>query len=137
MPKRLAPTINRDTEFFYDGLREHKLLIQRCSECKTLRVPPRPMCGNCQSLKWEKTESSGRGTVYSFVMPQYPPLPFFDYPYIVVLVELDEGVRIVSNLRDIDPSDVTVGMPVEVFYEGFNDDELVLHQFRPLIEESL
>ncbi|GBE64493.1 MULTISPECIES: Zn-ribbon domain-containing OB-fold protein [Mycobacterium] len=131
MPNRLAPTITRDTEFFYDGLRAHKLLIQRCSECKTLRMPPRPMCGNCQSLNWEAVESSGRGAVYSYVMPQYPPLPFFDYPYIVVLVELDEGVRIVSNLRDIDPSDVKVGMPVEVFYESFNDDELVLHQFRP------
>jgi uncharacterized protein len=131
MTKRLAPTINRDTEFFYNGLREHKLLIQRCSDCKTLRVPPRPMCGNCQSLKWEASESTGRGTVYSYVMPQYPPLPFFDYPYIVVLVELAEGVRIVSNLREIDPNDVKVGMPVEVFYEAFNDDELVLHQFRP------
>jgi uncharacterized protein len=65
------------------------------------------------------------------VMPQYPPLPFFDYPYIVVLVELDEGVRVVSNLRDIDPSDVKVGMAVEVFYQAFNDDGLVLHQFRP------
>ena len=131
MSNRLAPTINRDTEFFYNGLREHKLLIQRCADCKTLRVPPRPMCGNCQSLNWETAESSGRGTVYSYVMPQYPPLPFFDYPYIVVLVELAEGVRIVSNLREIDPSDVEVGMPVEVFYEAFNDDELVLHQFRP------
>jgi uncharacterized protein len=131
MANRLAPTINRDTQFFYDGLREHKLLIQRCSECKTLRVPPRPMCGGCQSLDWDTVESSGHGTVYSYVMPQYPPLPFFEYPYIVVLVELDEGVRMVSNLRDIDPNDVKVGMPVEVFFESFNDDDLVLHQFRP------
>jgi uncharacterized protein len=131
MPKRIAPTTNRDTEFFYSGLSEHKLLIQRCSDCETLRVPPRPMCGNCQSLDWDTIESSGLGTVYSYVMPQYPPLPFFDYPYIVVLVELDEGVRMVSNLREIDPNDVRVGMPVEVFYEAFNDDELVLHQFRP------
>jgi uncharacterized protein len=131
MANRLAPTINRDTQFFYDGLREHKLLIQRCTDCKTLRVPPRPMCGNCQSLSWETVESTGRGTVYSYVMPQYPPLPFFDYPYIVVLVELDEDVRIVSNLRDIDPDDVKVGIPVEVFFESFNDDDLVLHQFRP------
>ena len=50
---------------------------------------------------------------------------------LVVLVELEEGVRIVSNLRDIDPAEVKVGMPVEVFYEAFNDGELVLHQFRP------
>ncbi|EKF21223.1 hypothetical protein C731_4809 [Mycolicibacterium hassiacum DSM 44199] len=131
MANRIAPTINRDTQFFWDGLKEHKLLIQRCKDCGKFRVPPRPMCGNCQSLNWEAVESSGRGTVYSWVMPQYPPLPFFEYPYIVVLVELEEGVRIVSNLRDIDPAEVKVGMPVEVFYEAFNDGELVLHQFRP------
>lgn len=130
MANRLAPTINRDNQFFYDGLREHKLLIQQCSDCKTLRVPPRPMCGNCQSLNWEPLESSGRGTVYSYVMPQYPPLPFFEYPYIVALIELDEGVRIVSNLVGIDPAEVKVGMAVEVGYEEFNDGELVLHQFR-------
>lgn len=131
MANRLAPTITRDTEFFYAGLRERKLLIQRCSDCKSLRVPPRPMCGNCQSLEWGTVESSGRGTVYSYVMPQYPPLPFFEYPYIVALIELDEGVRIVSNLCQIAPDDVKVGMAVEVFYEPFNEDELVLHQFRP------
>jgi len=131
MANRLAPTINRDNQFFYDGLREHKLLIQQCSDCKTLRVPPRPMCGNCQSLNWEPLESSGRGTVYSYVMPQYPPLPFFEYPYIVALIELDDGVRIVSNLVGIDPAEVKVGMAVEVGYEEFNDGELVLHQFRP------
>ncbi|MGV0851876.1 Zn-ribbon domain-containing OB-fold protein [Mycolicibacterium phlei] len=131
MANRLAPTINRDNQFFYDGLREHKLLIQQCSDCKALRVPPRPMCGNCQSLNWEALESSGRGTVYSYVMPQYPPLPFFEYPYIVALIELDEGVRIVSNLVGVDPAEVKVGMAVEVGYEEFNDGELVLHQFRP------
>lgn len=131
MANRLAPTINRDNQFFYDGLRQHKLLIQRCAECATLRVPPRPMCGRCQSLSWDAVESTGRGTVYSFVIPHYPPLPLFDYPYVVALVELDEGVRVVSNLRDVDPNDVKVGMAIEVFYEAFNDDELVLHQFRP------
>ena len=131
MANRLAPTINRDNEFFYDGLRVHKLLIQRCADCKTLRMPPRPMCANCQSLNWDTIESVGRGTVYSYVMPQDPPLPFVDYPYIGGRVELAEGIRIVSNLREVDANDVRTGMPVEVFYETFNDGELVLHQFRP------
>ena len=58
--------------------------------------------------------------------------PFFDYPYVVALVELAEGVRLVSNLCDIDPADVTVGMPVEVCYQTF-DNDLVLHQFRPTV----
>ena len=68
-------------------------------------------------------------------MPKYPPLPFIQYPYVVALIELDEGVRIVSNLCDIEPEAVTNGLPVEVFYETFealpSGDELVLHQFRP------
>jgi hypothetical protein len=88
------------------------------------------MCPKCRSLDWEAIESSGQGTVYSYVMPHQPKFPFFDYPYIVVLVQLAEGVRLISNLCDIDPGDVTVGMPIEVFYQTF-DDDLVLHQFRP------
>lgn len=76
----------------------------------------------------------GRGTVYSYVMPQHPPMPFMDYRYIVALIELDEGVRLVSNLCEIAPDAVEVGMPVEVFYETFDaidGNDVVLHQFRP------
>ena len=130
MATRLAPTISPDTEFFWNGLREHKLLIQRCNGCGAVRNPPQPMCPKCRSLDWEPIEASGHGTVYSFVMPHEPKFPFFDYPYIVALVELEEGVRIVSNLTDIDPADVQAGMPVEVYYGEF-DGNLVLHQFRP------
>ena len=99
------------------------------------------MCPACNSLEWDTVESSGRGTVYSFVMPQHPPMPFMEYPYIVALIELDEGVRLVSNLCEIAPDDVEVGMPVEVFYQTFDGalekqdalekQVLVLHQFRP------
>ena len=134
MASRLAPTTNRDNEFFWNALRDHKLLIQKCSECGALRNPPRPMCPNCTSLDWDTVESSGRGTVYSYVMPQHPPFPFMEYPYIVALIELEEGVRIVSNLCDIEPEDIETGLPVEVFYETF-DDDLVLHQFRPAGEK--
>jgi hypothetical protein len=66
-------------------------------------------------------------------MPHQPQFPFFDYPYIVALIELDEGVRIVSNLTDIDPADVQVGMPVEVYFrefDGSDGQDTVLHQFR-------
>lgn len=131
MAKRLAPSVSPDTEFFWNGLREQKLLIQRCAQCGNLRNPPRPMCPHCTSLEWATVAASGRGVVYSFVMPQYPPLPFMEYPYIVALVELEEGIRLVTNLIDIPPSDVEVGMAVEVCFENFNDD-LTLHQFRPI-----
>ncbi len=92
------------------------------------------MCPTCNSLEWDTVESTGRGTVYSYVMPQHPPMPLMEYPYIVALVELEEGVRLVSNLCDIAPADVEVGMPVEVFYQTFDTldgKDLVLHQFRP------
>jgi uncharacterized OB-fold protein len=130
MAMRLAPSASPDTAFFWDGLREQKLLIQRCKSCSALRHPPRPMCPKCNSLEWDTLPSSGRGVVYSWVMPQHPRFPFFEYPYIVVLVELAEGVRLVSNLCGIAPDGVRVGMPVEVFYETFEND-VVLHQFRP------
>lgn len=130
MATRLPPTISADTKFFWDGLRDNKLLIQQCDGCGTLRHPPRPMCPHCRSLDWTAIESSGRGTVYSYVMPHQPRFPFFDYPYVVALVELEEGVRLVSNLTDIDPADITVGLPVEVYFQTF-DGDLVLHQFRP------
>jgi uncharacterized OB-fold protein len=134
MATRLAPTVSPDTEFFWNGLRDHKLLIQRCTGCQALRQPPRPMCPMCNSLDWDTVESSGRGTVYSYVMPQHPPMPLMEYPYIVALVELDEGVRLVSNLCEIAPADVEVGMPVEVYFQTFDSvdgKDLVLHQFRP------
>jgi uncharacterized OB-fold protein len=130
MARRLAPAISPDTAFFWAALRERKLLIQHCTGCGALRHPPRPMCPKCNSLDWDAVESSGRGTVYSYVMPLHPPFPFMEYPYVVVLVELEEGTRLVSNLRDVAPEDICVGMPVEVFFETF-DDDLVLHQFRP------
>jgi hypothetical protein len=130
MSARLAPTTTPDTEGFWNGVRDHKLLIQRCAGCQALRHPPRPMCPRCNALAWDTIESSGRGEVYSFVMPRHPPFPWFEGTYIVALVALEEGIRLVSNLCEIDPDEVTIGMPVEVFFEHF-DDGLVLPQFRP------
>ena len=130
MSYRLAPTTTLDTKFFWEALKEGKLLIQRCAECKTLRHPPRPMCPRCNSLRWDTVESSGRGEVYSFVMPRHPQWPWFEGTYIVALVQLEEGTRIISNLCDVDPDDVTIGMPVEAFIEHF-DNGVALPQFRP------
>ena len=131
MSDRLAPTTTPDTKFFWDGLKDGKLLIQRCTGCGALRHPPRPMCPRCNALGWEAVASSGRGTVYSFVLPRHPPWPWFEGgTYLVALIALEEGVRMVSNLRDVDPDAVTIGMPVEAYVERF-DNGVFLHQFRP------
>ena len=131
MSMRLAPSVSPDTQFFWDGLREHRLLVQQCRGCDARRHPPRPMCPRCHSLEWEAIEASGRGTVVSFVLPRHPPMPFMGDDYIVALVELEEGTRLVSNLCDVAPGDASIGMPVEVCFVAF-DDDLVLHQFRPV-----
>ena len=133
MATRLAPTVSPDTEFFWNGLREHKLLIQRCMGCQVLRQPPRAMCPVCNSLLWDTVESSGRGIVYSYVMPQHPSMPFMEYPYIVALIELDEGVRLVSNLVDVpndDPYAEYDDLRVEVDYR--EHDGVLLPVFRPV-----
>jgi uncharacterized OB-fold protein len=119
-----------DSQFFWDGVREHRLLIQRCAQCGAPRHPPRPMCPECQSLEWHTIESSGRGTVYSCVIPHHPPLPWFPEPYVVALIDLEEGTRIVSNVVGIAPDAVTVGLSVVVHYEHF-DDDVVLPLFAP------
>jgi uncharacterized OB-fold protein/acyl dehydratase len=129
-PKRPRPAINRDNQFWFDGAKAHKLLIQRCSGCKVLRHPPRPRCDKCGSYEWGALEASGRGTVYSYVVNHYPQVPAFDYPLAVALIELEEGTRLVANIVGIDPSDITVGMPVEVEFVD-HDPDLTLPAFHP------
>ena len=130
MSTRLAPTTTPDTQFFWDGVADSKLLVQRCTACGALRHPPRPLCPSCRSLDWDTIEASGRGTVYSAVIPHHPPLPWFPEPFSVALVELAEGVRLVTNVVGIDPHQVTLGMAVRVRFETF-DDGLVLPLFEP------
>jgi uncharacterized OB-fold protein len=129
-PKRPRPSLTQDNAFFFEGAREGKLLIQRCSECGTLRHPPRPACPNCRSFQWDTMQASGRGTIYSYVVNHHPQVPAFDYPLIVALVELEEGTRLVANVSHMTPETVAIGMPVVAEFEAF-DDELSLPVFRP------
>jgi len=128
---RLAPTVSADTEFFWEGVRAHQLLIQRCASCGALRHPPGPMCPQCRSVEWGTVAATGRGEVFSFVMPHHPAFPWFEYPYIVALVELEEGVRVVANLVGVTPDDAAIGMAVQVEFEH-HDNDVVLPVFRPV-----
>ncbi len=131
--RRPRPRVTLDGRFFWEGLEQGKLLIQRCASCGELRHPPGPMCPKCHSLEWKTLEASGRGSVYSYVVAHHPPIPPFDYPNPIVLVELEEGTRLVSNLVGIGREEVEIGMPVvcEIVEveEGFK-----LPQFRPVQE---
>ncbi|MFE2282744.1 bifunctional MaoC family dehydratase N-terminal/OB-fold nucleic acid binding domain-containing protein [Streptomyces sp. NPDC059443] len=132
-PKKTAqrprPVINRDNQGFWEGVREHKLLIQRCTACSTLRFPWLPGCNDCASLDWDTVEASGAGTVFSYVVMHHPPFPAFDPPYAVALVELAEGVRMVSNITGVPSDKVRIGLPVQLEFLRV-DEELELPVFR-------
>jgi uncharacterized OB-fold protein/acyl dehydratase len=129
-PKRPRPAITQDNAFFFEGAREGKLLIQRCTACGTLRHPPLPACGNCRSFEWDTVAASGRGELYSWVVVHYPQVPAFDYPLLIGLVELAEGTRLVADLLDVTPEQLRLGLPLEAAFVEC-DDELTLPMFRP------
>jgi uncharacterized OB-fold protein len=130
-PRRPPPGISDDNRFFWDGVREGKLLIQRCKACGSLRHPPGPVCPSCHSFEWDALQASGRGTVYSFVVMHYPEVPPFDHPNPIGLIELEEGTRLVAQLVGIQPGEVQIGQAVQVEFNIF-DGDLVLPQFRPV-----
>lgn len=130
--KRPAPGVSDDNRFFWEGVKQGKLLIQRCKSCGDLHHPPGPVCPKCHSFDWDTVESSGKGVVYSFVVMHYPEVPPFDHPNPIGLIELEEGVRLIAQLVGIKPGDVQVGQKVQVEFNTFNDGELTLPQFRPV-----
>ncbi|MCX5532439.1 OB-fold domain-containing protein [Streptomyces sp. NBC_00006] len=141
-PQRPRPVINRDNAGFWEGVAEHRLLIQRCRACETLRFPWLPGCNTCGGQEWDTVEASGEGTVYSYVVMHHPPFPAFTVsdhgadapgPYAVVLIELAEGVRMVSNVVGVPSDKVRIGMSVRLEYLAV-DDELELPVFRVVDE---
>ena len=136
------PDLDRLPEYergFWEGTRERQLRIQRCTECKVFRHLPTPMCPDCHSLDHEWAAMSGRGTVYSFVIARHAVHPAIreleQLPYNVCVIELEEqaGLRIVSNVLDVAPEDIRIGMPVEVrFVPAPNDPAVVLAMFVPV-----
>ncbi|MFC2058683.1 Zn-ribbon domain-containing OB-fold protein [Chloroflexota bacterium] len=118
-----------DNMGFWEGVQKRELVFQRCKQCGIWLHPPRPMCPKCHSMEKEWAPSKGRGTIYSFVTYRESPYPGFRAPYSVVLVELEEGVRLVSNMVDCTPEDLHIGMPVEVVFEDLAEN-LTLPKFK-------
>ena len=110
--ERIRPVENHDSQHYWQGLRDGKLLLQQCSDCQSLRHPPQPMCEACQSLNWNTLESKCSGTIYSYTTIHYPEIPPFDYPNSIVLVDLDEGVRLASQLVGVKPDEIEIGARV-------------------------
>jgi uncharacterized OB-fold protein len=115
----------RPTEFskpFWEATRERRLLLQYCPRAKAYQFYPRPVSVFSARRDLEWREVSGHGHVYTYTVARVGPGNFKNrVPYVVALIELDEGVRIVSNLVNIDPTDVQIGLPVVPFWEPMSD----------------
>lgn len=130
MTDRAQPTIYPETQFYWDGARAGKLLLNSCRPCRKAFFPPRPFCPDCGARDVEVIEASGKGSLYSYVI-SHLPAPGYEPPFIVAVILLDEGVRMVTNLVDCppEPGAIDLDMAVEVTFETRGD--LAIPQFRP------
>lgn len=133
-PPRPLPVIDEDSRPYWEAARTHRLALQRCDTCGSYAPPVRARCPHChgQELRW--TAVSGGATVYSFTIVRRPAGPAFAdlVPYVVALVELDEGPRLLCTLRVEEPDRARVGQRVTVAFEDL--DEVTLPVFEPSLE---
>ena len=125
------PAINDLNRPFWEGAKQHKLLIQKCRDCGHLMLPPLPNCPDCLSTELEWVKSAGRGQVFSFITYHQAWLAGFreDLPYNVAIIELNEGVRFISNVTG-PPESLSVGMPVSVTFDDVTN-EVSIPKFAP------
>lgn len=131
------PRIDEESKGFWEACQRHQLYVQKCGGCGALRYHPRALCPSCLSDKTEWVLSSGRGTVYTFTVTYQNQAPGFrdSLPYVMAYVELDEGVRLLTNIVDCPPEQVKIGMAVEVTFDDVTP-EVTLPKFKPIAPES-
>jgi uncharacterized OB-fold protein len=134
MPKRPIPEPTPETEEFWAGARRGELRIQRCNACGNAYFFPRPFCPLCSSKDVAWFTASGHGKLYSYVINHRPAYGFQDYaPYVIAVVQLDEGPRMMTNIIGVDPTpaNLPIDLPVEVTWEK-QDDTITFPIFRPV-----
>lgn len=123
------PQLDDDSRLFWEGARNHKLMIQYCNTCGKHIFYPRIICPHCFSDQVSWVEASGKGRIYSYTVVQSAPPPFKEQvPYVVGIIELEEGVRMLSRIVG-ELNQIEIDKPVEVIFEKI-DDELILPYFR-------
>jgi len=126
------PYIHDETLPFWEGCKNHELRLQKCPDCGQIRFYPRSICSNCLSGNTEWVKAGGKGRVYSYTVSYRPAAEAFleDLPYNIAIIELDEGVRMMSNIVDCADEDLKIGMPVEVVFDDVTPD-ITLPRFKP------
>jgi uncharacterized OB-fold protein len=129
-----VPAVNAETIGWWEAAAEHRLVVQRCEACGKTRHPPGPLCPHCRSTASVWSDLPGTGSVFTYTVVRQAFIASLAdrIPYVVVALDLDgaDGARIVSNLIDIDPSDVSIGLAVELVWEDMGP-QLALPRFRP------
>ncbi len=130
--EKLVPSPTPETQPYWDGLRESRLRLQACADCGKVRHYPRPVCDACWSMSARWIDASGRGTVHSWTITHYAFHPGFkgDLPYILLTVDLPEGVRMNAQARGIEASALRVGLPIKLAFDAVTAD-LTLPVFEP------
>ena len=125
----IRPMIGRDSRFFWEGTAIGELRIQTCNACGALRHPPGPACPVCHALDRGYVVAAGTGTVFSYVVHRYPPVPGKELPIVIALIDLDEGVRMVGEVVGVADDEIAIGMRLQVDWNRI-DDELTLPIWR-------
>jgi len=129
-PARPLPVPTPETRHFWEGTAAGELRLQRCRACERAYFPPQPFCPRCTGTDVEVVRATGRGSLHSYVI-NHRPAPGFEAPYVIAVVELEEGPRLLSNLVGVaaDPDALPIDLPVVVAFEAVGDVTLPL--FRP------
>jgi uncharacterized OB-fold protein len=128
---RPHPVATPETKHFWDGTAQGELRLQRCRACGSTYFPPQPYCPQCGSDDVDVVVSSGRGLLYSYVI-SHLSVPGFEPPYVIGVVELEEGPRLLTNIVDVaaDPDQLPLDLPLEVVYEAAGDFQVPLFRGR-------
>ena len=131
--KKPLPRIDEESKGYWEACQRHELYVQKCLACGELRHYPRALCPACLSDETQWVRSSGRGTLYTYTVTYQNQSPGFreDLPYVLAYVELEEGVRLLTNIVGCDPNELQIGMAVEVSFEDVTA-AVSLPKFKPV-----
>ena len=134
-PPQITPPLPQpESDFYWEKCKAHELWLRHCKSCDSAYFYPRDICPECFSRDTDWVQSSGRGILYAFTIVHRGPVPAFRdrAPYVAALVELEGGVRMPTNLVDVepDPTNIKIGMAVQVTFDDLNEN-ISLPKFRP------
>jgi uncharacterized OB-fold protein len=129
------PVAQPESDYYWQSAKSGKLVVQKCSDCGEAQFFPRVFCTHCGSRAVEWVEASGRGTLFTFAIVHQAPHPGFagDVPYVTAIVELEEGVKMPTQIVEVEPEPekLRIGMPLEVVFDAVSE-EVTLPKFRPV-----